>query len=339
MRTIHLINPLCDPAGGSERRAAALYTLLRDHADVRLWSGDAPDPNFTAELPVRRIRTERLAFPKTGTFVFVGVYFRLGRWLWLTRPSRIILICNTFQRAETEYRLRHFERILGRPPELVYTSDLLRDWSGQAGIVHVSPIDISHFSPAPLRAGQMFTIGRLSRDTPHKHHAGDAALYRRLAEKRCRVRVMGASGVLRGAIADNPAIELLPSCAVEASEFLRGLDCLFYRTAEEWPEPWGRVVTEAMACGLPVVCHRSGGYAAIIEQGRNGFLFDSDDEAEAILLALQADPELRRRIGSAARATIESLLSARNRSEMVDFYCRQEPDPLRRKRFALTPKA
>jgi glycosyltransferase involved in cell wall biosynthesis len=323
MPTVHLINPFSYPAGGSERRTTALYTLLGRHADVRLWSGDEPDPHFTADYPIRRIRIERLAFPKTGTFVFVGAYFRLGRWLWLTRPSRIILICNTFQRAEIEYRLRHFERILGRPPELVYTSDLVSDWYGHPGIVHVSPIDISRFSPAPAPAGQMFTIGRLSRDTPLKHHAGDAVLYRRLAEQGCRIRVMGASDVLRAAIADNSAIELLPICAVEASEFLRGLDCFFYRTSEEWPEPWGRVVTEAMACGLPVVCHRSGGYAAIIDHGRNGFLFDSDEEAEALLLALQADPELRRRIGSAARATIERLLSARNRSEMVDFYCRQ----------------
>ena len=324
MPNIHLINPLSDPAGGSERRTAALYALLRDHADVRLWSRGEPAPHFAAELPIRRIRVERLAFPKTGTFVFVGVYFRLGRWLRLTRPSRIILICNTFQRAELEYRLRHFEGILGRPPELVYTSDLVRDWSGHPGTVEVSPIDISRFSPAPPRAGQMFTIGRLSRDAPLKHHSGDAALYRRLAEQRCRIRVMGASDVLRAAIMGNPAIDLLPSCAVEASAFLQRLDCFFYRTSEEWPEPWGRVVIEAMACGLPVVGHRSGGYAAIIDHGRNGFLFDSDDEAEAILLALKADPELRRRIGSAARATIESLLSPRTRSEMVDFYCRQD---------------
>lgn len=321
MPNIHLINPLSDPAGGSERRTTALYAMLRGHADVRLWSGDKPAPHF-AELPIRRIRVARLAFPKTGTFVFVGVYFKLGRWLRLTRPSRIILICNTFQRAELEYRLRHFERILGRPPELVYTSDQVREWAGYPGIVEVSPIDIAHFSPAQPPDGQMFTIGRLSRDTAVKHHPGDAALYRRLAEQRCRVRVMGASDVLRAAIPDHPAIQLLPSCAVEASEFLRGLDCFFYRTAEEWAEPWGRVVTEAMACGLPVVCHRSGGYAEIIDHGRNGFLFDSDDEAEAILLALKADPQLCRQIGSAARATVESLLSASARSAMVDFYCR-----------------
>jgi glycosyltransferase involved in cell wall biosynthesis len=168
----------------------------------------------------------------------------------------------------------------------------------------------------------MFTIGRLSRDTAAKHHPRDAALYRRLADQRCRIRVMGASEALRAAAADNPPIELLPSCAIEARDFLSGLDCFFYRTSETWPEPWGRVVIEAMACGLPVVCHRSGGYAAIIDHGRNGFLFDSDEEAEAILLALKADPQLRQRIGSAARATVESLLSAQVRSGMVDFYCR-----------------
>ena len=210
----------------------------------------------------------------------------------------------TFQRAELEYRLRHFERILGRAPELVYASDQVSEWAGHPGLVDVSPIDIARFSPPPSPSPdrQMFTVGRLSRDTAVKHHPGDAALYRRLADQRCRIQVMGASDELRAAVADYRAIELLPSCAVEASAFLRGLDCFFYRTSETWPEPWGRVVIEAMACGLPVVCHRSGGYAAVVDHGRNGFLFDSDEEAEAILLALKADPELRRRIGSAARA-------------------------------------
>ncbi|MDB5698893.1 MAG: group 1 glycosyl transferase [Alphaproteobacteria bacterium] len=310
-----------DASGGSERRAAALYDELRDHADVVLWSGAEPGPQF-AEYPIRRIRLQRLAFPRTGTFVFVGLYFELGQWLWLTRPGRIILICNTFQSAELEYRLAHFGRVLGHPAELVYASELVREWGRHPGVVHASPIDIDHFSPSDGGSGHRFTVGRLSRDGPLKHHPRDAALYRRLAEQGCRIRVMGASDALRDAAGENPAIELLPSCAIEAGAFLQGLDCFFYRTSEEAPEPWGRVVTEAMACGLPVVCHRSGGYASIIDHGRNGFLFESDEEAEALLLALERDPALRRRVGREARATIETLLSARNRAEMVDFYCR-----------------
>jgi glycosyltransferase involved in cell wall biosynthesis len=103
---------------------------------------------------------------------------------------------------------------------------------------------------------------------------------------------------------------------------LQGLDCFFYRTSEEFVEPSGRVVTEAMACGLPVVCHESGGYAEWIEHGHNGFLFESQQEAMEILLGLKEDPALRERVGKEARRTAEELFSDAVRSEIVEFYLR-----------------
>jgi glycosyltransferase involved in cell wall biosynthesis len=65
----------------------------------------------------------------------------------------------------------------------------------------------------------------------------------------------------------------------EAHLFLQGLDCFFYRPSEQWPERWGRAVTEAMACGLLVVYHNRGGYVEIIEHDQNDFLFDTQQEA------------------------------------------------------------
>ena len=65
----------------------------------------------------------------------------------------------------------------------------------------------------------------------------------------------------------------------KARLFLLELDCFFYRTSEKYHEAWGRVVTEAMACGLPIVCHDRGGYAEIIDHGRNEFLLDTQEEA------------------------------------------------------------
>jgi glycosyltransferase involved in cell wall biosynthesis len=110
--------------------------------------------------------------------------------------------------------------------------------------------------------------------------------------------------------------------AQEAHVFLQGLDCFFYRTSEEILEAWGRVVTEAMACGLPVVCHNRGGYAEIIEHGRNGFLFDTQEEALEILLRLKEDRQLRETVGVEARRTAEGLFSSAVRSEIVQFYLR-----------------
>ena len=75
-----------------------------------------------------------------------------------------------------------------------------------------------------------------------------------------------------------------------------------------------------MACGLAVVCHNRGGYAEVIEHGRNGFLFESQKEALEILLLLKEDPALRERVGREARRTAEELFSEAVRSEIVEFY-------------------
>lgn len=91
----------------------------------------------------------------------------------------------------------------------------------------------------------------------------------------------------------HPGIELLPTLAEEAPAFLQGLDCCFYRPAEGSSEPMARVVLEAMACGLPVVCARWGGDCDIIQSGRNGFVFEDEREAFDILMRLKESPWLR----------------------------------------------
>jgi glycosyltransferase involved in cell wall biosynthesis len=195
------------------------------------------------------------------------------------------------------------------------------------GIVQASLIDLDRFAPSTSKkpsesASAGFTVGRLSRTDYFKHHPDDPALYRQLVDHGCRVRIMGPSQDLKAELSGLQSIELLPAYAQEAHLFLQGLDCFFYRTSENYLEPSGRVITEAMACGLAVVCHKRGGYAEWIEDGRNGFLFDTQQEALEIVLKLKEDPALRERVGKAARRTAEELFSDTVRSEIVEFYLR-----------------
>ena len=47
----------------------------------------------------------------------------------------------------------------------------------------------------------------------------------------------------------------------------------------DWPEPFGLVMIEAMACGTPVIAFRRGSVPEIIEQGLSGFIVDNEAEA------------------------------------------------------------
>ena len=72
-------------------------------------------------------------------------------------------------------------------------------------------------------------------------------------------------------------------------------------------EPWGVVVNEAAACGLPLVLSdRVGAAFDLLEDGRNGFLVPVDDVAAAAsaLRTLASDPGLRRAMGTASRAIV-----------------------------------
>ena len=46
-----------------------------------------------------------------------------------------------------------------------------------------------------------------------------------------------------------------------------------------WPEPFGLVMIEAMACGTPVIAYRRGSVPEVLEDGMTGFIVDSIDEA------------------------------------------------------------
>ena len=80
-----------------------------------------------------------------------------------------------------------------------------------------------------------------------------------------------------------------------------------------------------MACALPVVVGRAGGYGELIEHGKNGFLFDTHIEAEKYLDTLRADPALARGIGAAARSTVVDRFGHEHMERVCRFFL-QPPD-------------
>ncbi|HXX84565.1 MAG TPA: glycosyltransferase family 4 protein [Casimicrobiaceae bacterium] len=326
---VHLINPLWDSNGGGDWRTYEMYRMLGRHCPVHIWSGFSPATDFAKRCPVRLIRPWLGRFPIGGTFIFVGAYFRMGHWFKASFPRRIILIYNTFQPDRLEKAIRRLGAWHRAPVELVYTSPLLRKLSSYPGRVIESPIDIARFVPrsAAPRDAARFRVGRLSRDITTKHHERDREVYSALAAAGVEVRIMGGT-CLRDRVGGSAAPALLAAGAEPAVDFLQDLDCFYYRTSDQWLEAYGRVVFEAMACGLPVVCGRRGGYADYIVHGVNGFLFDSTEQAVSLILRLRDDPALRLRVGRAARLTVESMYRGSAWQQKQTFFL-SFPEPQR----------
>ena len=103
-------------------------------------------------------------------------------------------------------------------------------------------------------------------------------------------------------------IDRIEECADEAKHaFLAGAAALLFPI--DWPEPFGLVMIEAMACGTPVIAFRSGSVPEVIDDGITGFVVG--DEAEAIA-AIKRLGELDRR---KVRAQFEKRFTAKRMAE------------------------
>ena len=92
-----------------------------------------------------------------------------------------------------------------------------------------------------------------------------------------------------------PAVEYIGEIDdSQKSDFLSGAICLLAPSA--WPEPFGLVMIEAMACGCPVIAYKQGAVREVIDEGVTGFVVANESEAVAAVsrLARLSRPAVRK---------------------------------------------
>jgi glycosyltransferase involved in cell wall biosynthesis len=90
---------------------------------------------------------------------------------------------------------------------------------------------------------------------------------------------------------DHPLIEYLGEMGeADKNDFIGNARALLFPI--DWPEPFGLVMIEAMACGTPIVAFRRGSVPEVIEDGVTGFVVDDVDEA---VKAVRRIPAIERR--------------------------------------------
>lgn len=104
----------------------------------------------------------------------------------------------------------------------------------------------------------------------------------------------------------------------DTDEIYAALDLVVHASVK--PEPFGRVLVEAMAHGKPVIATRGGGPNEIVLHGQTGFLVppgSPDALAEAIINILR-NPELRTALGKAGHDRATEHFTARRQVRMVE---------------------
>jgi glycosyltransferase involved in cell wall biosynthesis len=152
------------------------------------------------------------------------------------------------------------------------------NWIGT--IQHGLPPDL--FRPSYERGSYLAFLGRLSAEKGPEDAiriARAAGMRLRIAAKIPRAETRYFKNHLEPQI-DGDRVRLVGEVDdAKKQPFLAESAALLFPI--DWPEPFGLVMIEAMACGTPVIAYRSGSVPEIVEDGVTGFIVENAEEAVA----------------------------------------------------------
>jgi glycosyltransferase involved in cell wall biosynthesis len=157
----------------------------------------------------------------------------------------------------------------------------------QQTVYHGLPVDNLQFQAEPGKY-----LAFLGRTSPEKGLDQAIAIARRagielkIAAKVDRADQAYFDAVIKPLLKE-PGIEFVGEIGhSEKSGFLGGAMALLCPI--QWPEPFGLVIIEAMACGTPVIAYPRGSVPELVEDGVSGFIVDNAQEAVQAVLAAPA---------------------------------------------------
>jgi glycosyltransferase involved in cell wall biosynthesis len=193
-------------------------------------------------------------------------------------------------------------------------------------VLHGMPANL--LTPQPMKQEYLAVLGRIS---PEKgidkaiRIAGRAGMKLKIAAKVDNADKVYYDAVIKPLIRDNPFVDFIGEINdAQKPAFLSGAHALLFPI--DWPEPFGLVMIEAMACGTPVIAYRSGSVPEVIDEGISGFIVDDEDAAVA---AIRRVPELDR---AKVRATFDRRWTARRMAEDYVSTYEELAQPVRRLR-------
>jgi glycosyltransferase involved in cell wall biosynthesis len=211
---------------------------------------------------------------------------------------------------------------------LVSISDRQRDPLPRANwlatVPHGLPPDLYAFRPRPVGRYLAF-LGRIS---PEKRPdlaiqlARQAGIPLRIAAKVDAADQAYFQQTIKPLL-DGPLVEFVGEIGdADKADLLGNAIALLFPV--QWPEPFGLVMIEAMACGTPVIAWKCGSVPEVIEQGVSGYIVSTEDAALSAIArlawldrhAVRAAFERRFTAAKMARAYLDVYATIQQRERM-----------------------
>jgi glycosyltransferase involved in cell wall biosynthesis len=222
--------------------------------------------------------------------------------------------------------LRLYERFRDKPMVSISNSQRApwpcANW--QATIYHGLPQDLFRFHPEP---GEYLAF--LGRASPEKRVDRAIEIAKRVGmplkiaakvdpvDRRYFKRVVEP-------LLNDPHIEWLGEISDKDKDaFLGSAYALLFPI--DWPEPFGLVMIEAIACGTPVVAYQDGSVSEVMEDGVTGFIVNEIEQA------VEAVGRVRELSRAGCREVFEKRFTAsRMAKDYIGVYTRQADSRMRR---------
>jgi glycosyltransferase involved in cell wall biosynthesis len=192
-------------------------------------------------------------------------------------------------------------------------------WLAWLGTVyHGLPVDLYPYQPKP--GSYLAFIGRFSREKgPEEaiHIAREAGIPLKMAAKLDKADKEYFESRVRPLIESTSLVEWIGEIDERGKrDFLGGALALLFPI--DWPEPFGLVMIEAMACGTPVIAYPCGSVPEIMTDGVTGFM------VEGRQAAVQAVKKIAQLDRARVRETFEQRFTApRMARDYIALYERQ----------------
>ena len=258
---------------------------------------------------------------------FDVIHFHTGCLHYLiSRHLTVPHVTTLHGRLDTPELLRLYERFREMP--IISISNAQRaPWpcaNWQATIYHGLPQDLFQFHPEP--GGYLAFLGRVS---PEKRVDRAIEIAKRVgmplkiaakvdpADRRYFKRKIEP-------LLNDPHIEWLEEISdKDKDEFLGNAYALLFPI--DWPEPFGLVMIEAMACGTPIIAYDRGSVPEVMENGVTGFIVSE------IKQAVEAVGRVRDLSRARCREVFEKRFTAsRMASDYVNAFMRVADSRMRR---------
>jgi glycosyltransferase involved in cell wall biosynthesis len=240
--------------------------------------------------------------------------------LWGMPQAKLILTRHLLYPMRVHPLYRRVDGWIATTTQILKT---LTPLPARASAVIPNWVDIDKFEYCPHPLHSPISVGLLGQVSPHKGHDDAVDALRRLGTGyRLRIAGEGNAKYLDGLKRKSAGMAVEFLGFVSTPEFFRNIDLLIMPS---WEEPFGIVLLEAMASGIPVIATNRGGPLDIISSELHGVLIPPRDPAAlaGAIESLARDGARRAAIARNAREHVATNFDIRNVVPRIeDFYQR-----------------